>query len=306
MSSRLRSQDGFTLVELLLVLTVSTAVLGATLSVFTQFERSNRTNQLQNDAQDQARQAQTRLARELRNLASPSTDTPQAVDVAQPYDLVFQTVDSTQAAGSQNQRNIKRVRYCLGNSDGGKATVWMQAQTWTTSTAPAVPSTAACPSSAWPNLAGQTTNQRAMAEDVVSREKGVPIFTYNSADPQSINSIRSELFVDVNPGKEPLETRLASGVFLRNQNQAPSASFTATDTGTGHRVLLNGSASEDPEGSPLTRYIWTAAGVGEIGRGPVLYWTAPGSTFPKSWNVTLTVRDAGGRDATYTQAVPVS
>jgi type II secretory pathway pseudopilin PulG len=295
-----------TIVELLLVLTLSTSVLGATLSIFTQFERDNRTNQLQNESQDQARRAQTTLARELRNLASPSTDVPRAVDVAQPYDLVFETVDPTKAAGSQNERNIKRVRYCLGDSSGDRATLWMQAQTWTAPSTPAVPSTTSCPSSAWPDLAGTSTNRRAMAEDVVSREKNVPIFTYNSPQTESISSVRSELFVDVNPGKQPLETRLASGVFLRNQNQAPTASFSATDTGTGHRVLLNGSASEDPEGNSLVQYIWSAAGVGEIGRGVVLYWTAPGSVFPRSWNVTLTVRDAGGRDSTYTQTVPVS
>jgi len=296
-----------TIVELLMVLTLSTMVLGATLSIFTQFERDNRTNQLQNEAQDQARRGVTTLARELRNLASPSTDVPRAVDQAQPYDLVFKTVESVKPAGTQNERNIKRVRYCLGASSGGKATLWTQAQTWTALTTPAAPSTAACPDGAWPNLPGQSVNSRAVAEDVVSRDKQAPIFFYNSAQVESITSIRNELLLDVNPGKAPLESKLASGVFLRNQNRAPSPSFTAQDTGTGHRVLLNGSASEDPEGNALTQYIWSAAGVGEIGRGVVLYWTAPGSTFPRTYDITLKVIDAGDRAAEATQAgVPVS
>jgi len=303
--ARLDSEQGTTLVELLAVLMLSTIVLGATLSIFSQFERDERVNQLQNESQDRARRAVSTVSRELRNLASPSTDVPRAVDLAEPYDLVFETVDSDKPAGTQNERNIKRVRYCLGPSTGDKATLWMQSQTWTAPSTPTVPSTSTCPSDAWPSLAGQTTNKRAMAEDVVNREKEAGIFSYDSQQTESISSVRSELFVDANPGKAPLETKLASGVFLRNQNRAPVPSFSATDTGTGHRVLLNASASEDPEGNALSPYVWSVNGQ-EVGRGVVLYWTAPGPDFPATYSVTLKVRDSGGREGQVTQMVPVS
>lgn len=302
MSARLRSEQGFTLVELLAVLMLSTIVLGATLSIFTQFERDERVNQLQNESQDRARQAVGTVVRELRNLASPSTDVPRAVELAQPYDIVFETVDPNKPAGSENERNIKRVRYCLGASRGDKATLWMQAETWTAPSTPPLRSTESCPDGAWPNLAGQTTNSRAMAQDVVNREKGAGIFSYNSSQLESITSVQTELLVDANPGKAPLETRLASGVFLRNQNRAPLASFTAHDTGTGHRVLLNASASEDPEGNSLSPYVWSVNGQ-EVGRGVVFYWTAPTAG---SHSVTLMVRDAGGREAQLTQSVSAS
>jgi hypothetical protein len=42
-------------------------------------------------------------------------------------------------------------------------------------------------------------------------------------------------------------------VFLRNQNRRPTAAFTAAPTAQG--IVLNGSASVDPEGQPLT-YTW--------------------------------------------------
>ena len=75
-----------------------------------------------------------------------------------------------------------------------------------------------------------------------------------------ITSIRTELNVDAQVGSRPRPTRLESGVFLRNQNRAPLAAFTATDTGTAHRLLLNGSASEDPEGNAIVSYTWYANG----------------------------------------------
>ena len=58
-----------------------------------------------------------------------------------------------------------------------------------------------------------------------------PVFTYNSATLVQINSIHVDLYTDINPTKAPLESHLTSGVFLRNQNQVPVASFTKALSG---------------------------------------------------------------------------
>lgn len=69
----LRDQRGFTLVELLMAMTLSLVVFGATLAVAAALSNNARRTAEHNEAQDQARTYQDRLARQLRNLASPSS-----------------------------------------------------------------------------------------------------------------------------------------------------------------------------------------------------------------------------------------
>src|SRR3954447_8196850 len=102
--------------EGLVVWLLMIVVLGATLSAFNVFERNNVNNQRQNDAQDQARAVSDELARELRNLASPTNELPQAVNRALPTDLIFLYVGGAKAGGSTNDRNPRRVRYCFDSS----------------------------------------------------------------------------------------------------------------------------------------------------------------------------------------------
>ena len=52
---------------------------------------------------------------------------------------------------------------------------------------------------------------------------------------------------------------ITSGVFLRNQNAAPVASFTYALNGSS-AIVLNGSQSYDPEGDAL-QYSWLDGGV---------------------------------------------
>jgi len=300
--SRLRTDEsGFTLTELLVGASLFIIVLGAALTSFNVMETKARVNALLQDTQQQARQTVIVLSRQLRNLAGPDENTPGAFDPASasfnpaaPYDIVFKTVNPNGPNAGLNPTNVERVRYCLDS--GNPAKLWQQTQTWTTSTAPAPPGTATCPDPSWPGTA------RVVATSVDNRYNGQdrPVFQYDSSDPNAINTVRVTLWIDVNPGKPPAETSLQSGVFLRNQNQPPDAAFQWSPGGAGH-VLLNGSASADPEGQQL-KYTWKE-GSTKLGEGIVFDW-GPAST--GTHTITLEVRDPANLLGTTSQAVNVS
>lgn len=232
MSRLVAEERGVTLVELLTVIVLSGIVMGATLTTFTNFERTTAVNQRQNDAQEQVRVGLAGLARELRNLASPTDQLPEAVRRAGAQDLVFQSVSSTQT---------RRVRYCYDDA-GGR--IWRQVQYEPFSD----PSTTACPDSAW-------GSERSAVQNVVNDTRA--LFSYNSTELTSITEITTSLWVDVNPGEAPVESTLQTSIFLRNQNRAPTAQFTAAVSGS--TIVLNGSGSTDPESKALD-YYWYDAG----------------------------------------------
>jgi type II secretory pathway pseudopilin PulG len=278
MSRALAAEDGVTLVELLVVLALSVIVMGTTFTTFSQFEQTTGANQRQNDAQDQVRVGLDGLARELRNLASPTDELPEAVVVADPADLVFQSVSSSAT---------RRVRYCLASSS---QRLWRQVQL-----APfSLPSTGACPDLAW-------GSQRAAVEHVVNGSR--PVFTYNASSLTAITEIGATLWVDINPAAKPIETSLQTSVFLRNQNRGPVAAFTATAGSS--TAILNGSDSADPEGKALEYYWYDASQTGNlcqplpaeapqtgcVGTGIVFNYTPPA---PGTRHLSLVVRDPAG------------
>ncbi len=289
-----REETGFTLIEVLVSSVLMIAVLGTTLGALSSFETTNRTNHRQNDAQDHARNSLDLLARNLRNLASPTNELPDAVIVAEPDDLVFQTVDRTKPAGSLNELNTKRVRYCM---DGSK--VYLQEQTWTTATAPDPPATSSCPGADWP-----ADKTRIVVQDVVNGSR--PLFVYNATELDRITAVRTNLFVDVNPGSKPSETTLESGVFLRNQNRFPNARFTLVKDGT--RLLrLNASTSDDPEGKNL-EYRWydaTSSPPTLIGEGVLKDYSVDIEPLPGVHRIVLKVTDPAGLEAEAEQEVSV-
>jgi hypothetical protein len=241
----------FTLVGLLVAMTLSLVVLGATLDIFASSEKINRDTQRRTDALDRARVGVDRLARQLRNMASPTPDQPQSIDRATAKDVVFQTVDPIGPNAGTNTANVKRVRYCLD----AEGRLWAQNQRWI-GAAPGAPNdggtgatAGTCPSAAW-------NDQTVLADDVTNYLAGHsrPVFTFNPTAPlTAITWVHVDLWLDLDTSRKPAETVLSSGVFLRNQNRAPSASFTATPSAQG--IVLNGSDSVDPEGEPLT-YCW--------------------------------------------------
>jgi hypothetical protein len=230
-----------------------------------------------------------RLTRELRNLAQPQSDGVATVERAGAYDLVFKTVDGGSAPTAANPASIIRVRYCLDSSTPGNAKLYYQSQPWTTgSTAPTDP---ACPSSAWPL-------RRLLTNWISNRAGGQnrPVFTYDSATPSAVKTVHTDVLLDADATRGPKETELSSGVFLRNQNQPPTALFTATRSGTS--IVLNASQSADPEGDPLSFQFYDKTSGTPVAipscAGVVCTWT-PSYTPPAGrYTIGLAITDSGG------------
>ena len=289
-----RGQDGFTLIELLVSMSLITFVVMATITAFVSFNKTERVNRLQNESQDEARLTMERLTSQLRNLASPLDNVPKSVEKAEPYDVVFLTVDAIKPFGSLNARNIKRVRYCVGPAVDGKSPLVRQQQVWDSEDPDPPFATSSCPDPSW-------SNQTIVAHDIVNttQETPVPAFTFSpTAFPtDDITAIGAHFVVDVNPDKSPVAVDLSSGVYLRNQNRAPAASCTAKHA-SGLQIALNGSGSEDPEGFNMKTYTWIADGDTDHPiTGVVAIYDA---TSPGLHSFELTVEDQGGLTDTTT------
>jgi archaellin len=239
------------LVQLLIAMSIFAAVLAATLVTFQSFDTLNRRTVSRTASQDSARTSVDRLVRDLRNLASPTNAQPQAVDKATDYDLVFQTVNPIGPNTGANAPNIKRVRWCLNQTTPSNEKLYMQDQTWLTQTPPTAPSTSSCPSTD----AGWSTTTL-LSSNITNTYNGQarPLFAFDSTTLTAVREIHVDLYSDLDPARAPNETHLTSGVFLRNQNAAPVASFSYALQGTS-AIVLNGSQSYDPEGAAL-KYSW--------------------------------------------------
>jgi len=299
--ARVRDERGSSLAEVLVVVSLLVIVLGGTMTAFQLLLRTDRITQNQNDSQDNARNTIDRVTYQLRNVMGQT----QLVDRAGPYDVVFETVDpSFKPEGSDNDRNLMRVRYCLDTSAGSATPgrIWEQQLRWTTAAAPSTMPSSACPDTGF-------GSRRQVAGAITNRLNGQdrPLFEYSpgTSPLASITAIRIDVFSDLRPNEAPRETRLTSGVFLRNQNGAPTSSSTVTATGQPRQVALNAGASSDPENLPLT-FRWcdlstssTCNGDTAIGTGQLFTYTLPGaSNTPRS--LVLEVFDAGGLEADYT------
>ena len=279
-----REESGVTVVELLVATSLLAIVLTATFRPLTAYERTASQNRAQNEAQGRARVTLDRMARELRNVAGLT----QFIDKATATDLVYQTVDPTTGPSGTNTTGLRRVRYCLQSS---ALRIWRQTQTWTTSSPPAVASTTSCPDSAW-------TTQEVAADQVTNGTRAV--FTYNdNTDLTNISLIHADIYIDVSQTQRPPESLLSSSSYLRNQNKAPIAAFTATPTANRH-MILNGATSSDPEGGALT-FKWFD-GSTQIGTGQTCDCIALGTG---NRTIMVQVADPTGITDTATQTVKV-
>jgi type II secretory pathway pseudopilin PulG len=280
----LRSERGeMSLIEMLVAISIFSGVLGATLFTFQTFDTLSRRDVDRAASQDSARTSVDRLAKDLRNLASPTIEKPQAVDKATAYDLIFQTVDPIGPNAGSNSANIKRVRWCLDSSNASNEKLYVQEQTWTTLTTPDPPANGSCPASGW-------TTTTVLATNLTNAYKGQtrPLFAYDSTTLTAVHEIHVDLYSDLDPAKAPNETHITTGVFLRNQNAAPVASFTYALNGS-TAIVLNGSQSYDPEGDALN-YSWLDGGK-KVGTG--VTFSLP-VTSKSSHSIQLQVFDPSG------------
>ena len=112
MMAALRNRDdGFTLTELLIAMAIGIVVFGTACTTLVAYQNDAARSTRAIDSQEGARVAVDRIVHELRNVASSRTN-PTLVEVAGPYNLVFQTI-APPPGGSANPVGVSRVRYCI-------------------------------------------------------------------------------------------------------------------------------------------------------------------------------------------------
>jgi prepilin-type N-terminal cleavage/methylation domain-containing protein len=252
---RAPEQHGFALVEMIVAVALMSVVFGATLTILDVFQSNNRVDQLRHENQDTVRSATDALARQLRNVISPSAKSAGALEEAGSYSITFQTVDASKGVGGENKSGAMRVRYCLDDSSPRNETLWQQVKRWTSAEAPALPSATACPDL----NASDWDSSRRLLQHVTNRSGGQdrPAFVYGPPGATQVSNsitIQTNLFVELTAGQRPGETQLTSGVSLRNADRLPIAAFTATEV-NGH-IRLNASESTDPGGLALSYQWW--------------------------------------------------
>jgi prepilin-type N-terminal cleavage/methylation domain-containing protein len=302
--SRVRSESGFTLMEVLVAILLSGVVFGATLTALEAFQKSNRIDVLRNEASDNARNTTDALSRQLRNAAAPSTGYFGALEEAEPYSIAFDTIDP-QPKVSANTGNLMRLRYCLDDTQPTNETIWVQTKRWTTEKPEpeSAPSGTKCPDL----KAGDWETTRRLMTYVVNRIGGQnrPLFTYGPAEVAAVSKITTvepHIDIDVDPGQKPGETTQNTVIEMRNANRQPVATFTATEANG--FVLLDASASEDPDGLALT-YKWWQDGK-ELSTTAEKYETGPKAFASGSVHVfTLEVTDPGGLTNTVTHEIKI-
>jgi hypothetical protein len=250
----MKSERGeVSLISLLTAAVLTVIVLGATLTMFNQFEVQSRDQQNRTITEDRVRNASDTMARELRNLATPTPLQPQAVNRAEPYDIIFETIAATGTPPAGNPTNVEFLRYCI---DGGGRLWRMEYPPAALAVTPSPPSTTGCAAgTGWLNahvVATQITNRSAATPR--------PVFTFDSTVPSNIDRVRADFYVDADLRDGAKEQRISTGVQLRNQDRAPAVtdfSYASPEPGVG---VLNASLAADPDNDPLS-YCWFDRGV---------------------------------------------
>jgi prepilin-type N-terminal cleavage/methylation domain-containing protein len=245
--SRLRADDGFSLVELLVTTVIMGVVFSAALGVIDMFQRQAVATDTRGDAQDATRRAADEISQRLRGVVGSGSAA--AVDRSATNDLVFRVVDpaSPPVSGGANAARLMYVRFCVNATT---KVLYEETFHWTTATAPNAPDNAAgspypCPGTGW-----QTVNS--IATGIITT--GGSIFTFLPSA-SAVAQVNIDLTIDKDTTKQPPAVRIRTGVSLRNLNQPPTVVLNCAAVG-GSQVICDAFGTADPDGGALT-YAWS-------------------------------------------------
>lgn len=215
--SPLRSDAGFTLVELLAAMAISLVVLLATLTTLDTFSRNASQQTRVTDANDQVRAVMDRVVSDLRQAAT--------IEVAGPGDLVYTVTDSATAT--------RRERICLDASNY----VW---RSTVTTASPATPLVAGRPCPITGTGAFKVTQLKS------ANTSSNPMFHYDSATASSVRSVGLTIALDAGNGGRTDTSTLRASTFVRSQSETASPiddddlTTTCSDTGQPTLTLSSG------------------------------------------------------------------
>jgi prepilin-type N-terminal cleavage/methylation domain-containing protein len=200
-------ENGFTLVELLVAMTLTLLIASAALGVFEAFDRGVASNSRLTDAQDTARRELGRMVHTLREAGTPAGADgvlPIAVTRTGDTDIVFRSRAWPGAADTGSSADHLQ-RYCLNTTS---RILWFDAKHAGTVGV-------ADPGTACPSTAEGWTHHREVARNVVnSAVSGKKLFAYTSRAGQ-VRSVQISLRLDGGTATSSRELRLASGASVR-------------------------------------------------------------------------------------------
>jgi type II secretory pathway component PulJ len=240
--SRLRSEAGFTLVELLITTVIMTLVFGGVLGVLDAFQRQASANNGRGDNQDAARRTVDRMSDSLR--AAVGAGTALNVERATPTDVVFRMVDPATPPQSTNPGRLMFRRYCL--DDATSSVLYEEDLHWAAA-APSLPSTA-CPGTGWEDVQ--------QIADHITTVAG-PLFSYppNTTPVTAVSRVAIDLSIDLKPNQPPAATTLHTSVDLRNAVHPPTAGISCQAYTPG-QIYCDAGGTANLDGGTLT-YAWS-------------------------------------------------
>jgi prepilin-type N-terminal cleavage/methylation domain-containing protein len=218
LTSRLRTDAGFTLVELLAAMAISTIVLLATLTTLDTFSRNAAQQTRVTDANDQVRAVMDRVVADLRQAAT--------VEVARSTDLVYTVIESATAT--------RRERVCLDSSNY----VWRSSVR--TASPPTTPIAAGTPCPTAGSGAFKVTTLKS------ANSTSNPMFRYDSATAASVRSVGITIALDAGNGGRTDTSTLRASTFVRSKTETAAPidnddlTTTCNDTGQPTLTLSSG------------------------------------------------------------------
>jgi prepilin-type N-terminal cleavage/methylation domain-containing protein len=291
MTARVQGERGFTLVEVLVALTISSLILGAAVVAFTSYLTQSATAEKASNSQDAARNALDQMAIQLRSATSNAATGNQPIESFSAYNLVWLAPFST-ASTTNNPLGLRHVRYCIDASNANNEKLWLQTAPFTTTSNRNWPATNSCPGNSWPTAS-------LVGENLVNVVQNTPLFITPTDSQGNVTDVNVNALVDVDVNNSPPATSVRTSVTLRNLNHTPSAVISCAAGLTGH-ALCDASGSTDSDNQTL-KFAWKVDGatVGESSYRLDQASLASGSNH----TFAVTVTDSGGLASSASQSL---